>query len=141
MPKSEDEIRAQIEADREKLIYYLGRMHGGMDTLEEPPASPEPSPANRPNYRRPPQPSLKNQRGGIQKAVLEFMRRTSRPVTMAEIHAGAMRFIGDIGREQIRQAVYRLVDRVVLIKHGNTFSISPSAQDRDLLLDEEEMPV
>lgn len=138
MPKSDDQIRAQIEADREKLIYYLGRMHGGMDTMEEPPAAPESPPASKPNYRRPPQPSLRNQRGGIQKAVLEFMRRTPRPMTMAEIHAGAMRFIGDIGREQIRQAVYRLVDRVVLIKQGNTFFISPSAQDRDLLLDEPE---
>lgn len=141
MPKTEEEIQAQIDADRDKVIYHLGRMHGGMDTLGEPPAPPEPPPPSRPNYRRPSQPSLRNERGGIQKAVLEFMRRTQRPVTMAEIHAGAMRFIGDIGREQIRQAVYRLVDRVVLTKQGNTFVISPSAQDRDLLLDDDEGPL
>lgn len=138
MPKSEDEIRAQIEADREKLIYYLGRMHGGMDILEEPQASPEPPPASRPNYRRPPQASLRNQRGGIQKAVLEILRNASHPLTMADIHKKSLTYIGDVGREPIRHAVYRVVDRGLVTKHGNTFFISPSGYEQSLSPDDED---
>lgn len=139
MPKSEDEIRAQIEADRESLIYYLGRMHGGMDTLEESPGSPEPPPASRPNYRRPPPPpSLRNQRGGIQKAVLEVLRNAPHPLTMAEIHKKSLPYIGDVGREPIRHAVYRVVDRGLVTKHGNTFFISPSGYEQSLSPDDED---